>query len=83
MQTAFEEFLLGPYRRFLAILVANLVFSMTHVHLSTFFALLVFVPGLVWGWLYSRHRTLLGISVSHIVVGLVAFSIVGFDALYR
>jgi CRP-like cAMP-binding protein len=83
MQTAFEEFLLGPYRRFLAIVVANLVFAMTHVHLSTFFALLVFAPGLVWGWLYSRHRTLLGISVSHIVVGLVAFSIVGFDALYR
>ena len=83
MQTALDEFLLGRYRRLLAILVANLVFAMTHVHLSPLFALLVFAPGLVWGWLYSRHRTLLGISISHIIVGLVAFSIVGFDALYR
>lgn len=82
MQTAFEEFLLGKHRKTLAILVANLTFAMTHVHLSPLFGLLVFVPGLVWGWLYSRHRSLIGISVSHIVVGIVAFSIVGFEAMY-
>jgi hypothetical protein len=32
--------------------------------------LLVFVPGLFWGWLYLRHQTLVGVSVSHLLIGL-------------
>ena len=82
IQSSFEKFMLGRYRRPTAIVVANLMFSMTHIHLSPAFAILVFIPGLGWGWLYSRHRSLLGICISHIVIGVFGFSVVGFSAMF-
>ena len=83
IQSAFEEFLIGPKKRFWAIIVADLTFSMTHIHLSSLFAIMVFFPGLIWGWLYSRHKTLLGIVVSHMIIGIFAFTIIGFSAMYN
>ncbi len=23
-----------------------------------------------WGWLYSKHQTIVGISISHVIVGI-------------
>ncbi|MFH1982602.1 MAG: cyclic nucleotide-binding domain-containing protein [Pseudomonadota bacterium] len=83
VQSAFQQFLVGPHRTVAAIVLANLMFSITHIHLSTSIALLVFVPGLFWGWLYSRHKTLLGVCISHFMVGTFAFYVVGFQNLLR
>jgi CRP-like cAMP-binding protein len=83
VQSAFQQFLVGPHRTGAAIILANLMFSITHIHLSTSIALLVFVPGLFWGWLYSRHKTLLGVCISHFIVGTFAFYVVGFQNLLR
>ncbi len=80
LQGTFEDFLTGPYKTALAILVADFTFSMTHLHVGLGLALLVFLPGLFWGWLYSRHRTLLGATFSHILIGGFAFFIVGINA---
>lgn len=81
VQSSFQLFLTHRYRTLTAILIANLMFSMTHVHLSTEFAVMVFLPGLFWGWLYSRQNSLLGVCVSHILIGLAAYYIIGFQAL--
>lgn len=77
LQGSLQEFLVGPKHVWSAIIISNLVFSMTHLHVSFGLALAVFLPGLFWGWLYSRHGTLIGVCISHIMVGMWAFFIVG------
>ena len=78
IQSAFQNLLISKYSSLIAIIIANLMFSMTHLHISTAIALVVFIPGLFWGWLYHRHKTLLGVCISHIIVGLFALRVVGF-----
>jgi membrane protease YdiL (CAAX protease family) len=65
-------------RNWSAIVVSNLVFAFTHLHLSVEFALMAFFTGLIWGWMYSRHNSLLGVSMCHIVSGLVVIFLIGF-----
>lgn len=70
MQGALTRMLTGRWVPLQAIVVSNAVFSVSHQHLGLGYALAVFVPGLFWGWLYHRHGSLLGVSVSHVVIGL-------------
>ncbi len=77
LQSSLEAFLTGPGRRTRAIVVCALLFSISHLHISYLFALVAIVPGLFWGWLYSRRPNLLGVSLSHIVVGGYAFFVLG------
>ncbi|MFO0564646.1 MAG: cyclic nucleotide-binding domain-containing protein [Polyangiaceae bacterium] len=78
IQSALQRFLAGPFeapnarQSFTANLIANLAFVAVHSHISLGFAFLTFVPGLAWGWLYRRHGTLVGVSVSHILLGVLA-----------
>lgn len=81
LQGALGEFLTGPHRAFWAIVISNLFFSVTHSFLSPQIALLTLAPGLFWGWLYHRQRTLIGPILSHLVIG-VAASELGFFALF-
>lgn len=79
LQSAMQEFFNTRYRYLLAIIFSNVIFSTLHVFLSISFALFTFIPGLFWGWMYLRHKkTLVGTSISHILVGLWALFIVGF-----
>jgi membrane protease YdiL (CAAX protease family) len=77
LQSTMQEVLVGRYNTFWAIILSNLLFSDVHTYISIGFGLLVFLPGLFWGWLYSRHRNLIGVSVSHIIVGAWAIFVVG------
>ncbi len=70
LQSSFEEFLISPRKKMLAIFLSNILFGMTHFIISIWFGLLSFIPGLMWGWLYSRHRTLVGVTISHQLVGI-------------
>lgn len=70
----------GRPARWRSILVANLVFAALHVHLGSTFALLAFVPGLFWGWLYAREQSYLAVAFSHGLVGLWIVCIVGVPA---
>lgn len=70
IQGCLQHMLSGRGAAMRAILVSNAVFSISHQHLGLGYALLVFVPGLFWGWLYLRHQTLVGVSVSHLLIGL-------------
>ena len=83
MQTSFAHFYTGKHKTLLAILVSNSLFCAAHVHLSAGFAALVFAPGLLWGYLYARHGTLIGVSLSHILVGLYAVFILKLSLLIR
>ncbi|HHF7347913.1 TPA: cyclic nucleotide-binding domain-containing protein [Legionella feeleii] len=64
-----------------AIIISNLLFASVHSHTSLGFALSTFIPGIFWGWLYARQNSLVGVSVSHTLVGVWAAFIVGFQNL--
>lgn len=67
----------------LAILVSNLLFASIHVSWSMSLMFMSFGGGLFWGWLYARRKTLLGVTLSHIVLGVWIGKIVNLLALFR
>ena len=69
LQAPLEQVFTGRYRLLQANIVANLMFSVFHEHLGLAFSLMVLMPGLFWGWLFSRQKTLVGVSISHAIVG--------------
>ena len=77
LQAPLEHFLTGPRAGIKAILISNFVFAVFHLLNGFFFALAVFVPGLFWGLLFTRHRSLVGVSVSHIIIGCWALFFLG------
>ena len=77
LQSSFQKMLVGRHHIFWAIIVSNLLFSVSHVYISIKLGLVVFVPGLFWGWLYARQRNLIGVSLSHLLIGIWGFYIVG------
>ncbi len=83
MQSTLEQFLLGKNRTLRAILISNLPFSMIHLHLSFSLTIATYFFGAFWGWLYARHKTLLGCTISHLIIGLWGFFIIGVQDILR
>lgn len=77
LQASLEEFLVGPGAKRTTLLVCAFMFAMNHLHISFVFASAAFIPGLFWGWLFSRRRNLLGPVFSHFVVGAFVFFVLG------
>lgn len=72
-----------PFHVVQAILLSNLIFAANHAHLSPWFTLMAFAPGVVWGLMYHRQKSLLGVSISHAIVGTYALKVLGLDLLAR
>ena len=66
-----------------AILVSNLLFASLHVSWSMSLTLVSFLGGMLWGWLYARRPTLLGVTLSHVAIGLWFGRIVNLWALFK
>jgi CRP-like cAMP-binding protein/membrane protease YdiL (CAAX protease family) len=75
IQSSLQRLLHSPKRVFYAVLVSNLIFLQAHFYFD--FSIIIILPGLFWSWLYLRHRTLIGVSLSHMLIGFWAFYIVG------
>lgn len=67
----------GQPDRWKALLIANIVFAILHVHLSPVFAVLAFSGGLIWGWVFQREQSYLAAAVSHLAIGTWVVFIVG------
>ena len=67
----------GEPDRWRSPVVTNMVFAATHVHLSVWFAVLAFLPGLFWGWMYQRERSFLGVGLSHALIGCWVLFVLG------
>ena len=80
LQAPLEQVFTGRYRHLQANIMANLLFSVFHQHLGLSFAVMVLVPGLFWGWLFSRQKTLVGVSISHAIIGTYALSVINMKA---
>ncbi|MCB9742584.1 MAG: cyclic nucleotide-binding domain-containing protein [Alphaproteobacteria bacterium] len=66
-----------------SILVSNLLFASIHVSWSASLTVFSFFGGLLWGWLYARRPTLLGPTVSHVLLGIWAGMALNVFALFR
>lgn len=58
-----------------AIIISSALFASIHfsIHLLLILTLLA---GLSWGYLFSKYRTLLGPIVSHIILGILLFTLI-------
>jgi len=61
-----------------SIILSNLMFSAVHIHFSMHFAILTLIPGIMWGILYHRQKSLVGVSISHIIIGIFVLVFMGF-----
>lgn len=83
VQGTLQELFIGKFKTFFAIIASNLLFSASHLVLNLnltlnfIVAFVVFFLGLFWGWQFSRHRTLVGVCISHLMIGVYAFFILG------
>ncbi|MCA9545615.1 MAG: cyclic nucleotide-binding domain-containing protein [Myxococcales bacterium] len=66
-----------------AILVSNLLFASIHVSWSMPLAIASFFGGLLWGWIYAQRPTLVGATVSHVLLGLWIGRALNLFALFR
>ncbi len=85
LQSSFYIFIPGSKRRrtFFSIVVANSLFAMGHLHLTLIFAVVAFIPGFLWGWLYARQRSLVGPVFSHFLIGMFGLWVLGFDKVLQ
>jgi membrane protease YdiL (CAAX protease family) len=77
LQSSAERIIMGRQKVFWSIVSISMIFSALHTIYSLPFALLTFFVSLLWGWLYARHHTLIGVSICHLLLGL-AFILLGF-----
>ena len=69
MQKTVERIMPGKYNWIWASVVASMLFSVSHIFYSVELALLTMGSGFLWGYLYVRHKNIIGISISHFLVG--------------
>jgi membrane protease YdiL (CAAX protease family) len=69
LQGIVERIIGGKHDWIWAIIVSSTMFGAFHVYYSQALAILTIVSGFLWGYLYSRNRNLIGVSLSHFVVG--------------
>jgi CRP-like cAMP-binding protein/membrane protease YdiL (CAAX protease family) len=83
LQGSLQHFYKGKNITLRAVIVSNALFSATHVHLlGGLLGIIVFIPGLFWGWLYSRHENLIGVSISHLLIGWTALFFLNLESLF-
>lgn len=73
LQTSVANFFQDE-KGWLSIVLASAVFSLFHGHLGLMAILLTFGMGLIYGWVYHRHRNLIGVSMTHYFSGFAAFT---------
>lgn len=79
LQGSLDHFFTGHRKTFQAILTSNLLFGLFHGMHSYSFSLVAFTMGLLWGWLYSMQKSIVGPSVSHFLVVFAGFAVLDFQ----
>jgi hypothetical protein len=84
LQGTLQQLLPSPPGRtnWKAIVISNLLFASAHVYIGFWFCVAALFPGLFWGWLFSRQRSLVGVTVSHLLVGFWAMFALGLNAIF-
>lgn len=80
VQTNTEKMLTGKYKAPIAVITTSMLFGVVHMHLSGTTILVTIFAGIFFGFLYLRHRTLVGVTIAHFVLGELLFDL-GFFTL--
>ncbi len=72
VQSTLERLFTGRNSGFLAILVTSFLFGSLHVYSSIPLAVSALLTSWLWGWMYHRQKTLVGVSLSHFLIGNAA-----------
>lgn len=83
LQSCFRNFFHGHHRSFLAILTSNLLFEMTHTMHHLTFAVSTFCFGFFWGYLFERQKSLVGVCVSHALIGSWVFFVLDYEDIFK
>lgn len=83
IQSSLLEFLPQENRKWLSVVVSSLLFSAFHIELNVVFALGVLIPGVMWSILYLRHRTLISITISHIIIGFWGLFLLDYQHIFK
>ncbi len=79
LQSSFTNFFQGENRVFYAILSSNILFEILHTANDLFLAVFSFIFGIFWGALFEYQRSLVGVTISHMMIGW--WGIFGLDIL--
>ena len=77
IQGGLHQFITGKWAAPTAICLATMMFSVFHLMLDMRLALMTILPSLFWGFLFYSNRNLLAVGISHVLVGIVAFFVLG------
>jgi len=77
LQGQIEHFLDTPNNKLVAIILSNMLFCLVHFQIAFELSVVAFLLGLLWGWLYSRTHNLLGVCVSHALLGFFGLFFLG------
>lgn len=69
LQSSIERILTGKYKIFWTVLTTSFLFGALHSIYSFQFGIVSLCAGILWGWLFIRHRNLVGVSISHVIIG--------------
>jgi membrane protease YdiL (CAAX protease family) len=75
VQNNVERILIGKYKSLFAVLTTSMLFGVVHMHYSGTAIFITVFAGMFFGLLYLRHRTLVGIAVSHFILGQLVFEL--------
>lgn len=81
IQSCFRNFFQGEHRVFKAILFSNLSFQILHTVKEFWLGIASLFLGFFWGYLFEKQKSLVGVSISHALIGMWAFFILDFDTL--
>lgn len=72
VQSTLMRLFAGRHSGFLAIVVTSFLFGSLHVYASLNLAVVALLTSWLWGWMYNRQKNLVGVSLSHFLIGDMA-----------
>lgn len=81
IQSSLQRLLVGRHNDFWAILITSFLFGSLHLFTSHNLAIAAVVTSWLWGWMFARQKSLIGVSLSHFFIGNVA-GLMGFWTIF-
>ncbi len=83
LQTPLHHILKGKYSHVKTVILTTIVFSTMHMHfIDLTVPLIVLIPGLYWSIMFALQRSLLGTSLSHMMIGVIGAMVIGFPGFH-
>lgn len=68
-QNSVARLLVSKRSAFWAILTTSVLFAALHLHTSIALGVAAFISSWLWGWMFARQRSLIGVGLSHFLIG--------------